>query len=77
VIAEKPPNEYKLERWSTFMSRTKRYLAAILMTLSLGFLMGDDCEFDFDDFPGVYVTGWDPYPYDVVVVDDYYDPYWW
>lgn len=60
------------------MSKTKRILAAVLMTLSLGFLMGDDCEFEFDGWPGINVIGWDPYPYDVVVVDEYYyDPYWW
>jgi hypothetical protein len=41
--------------------------------------MGDDCEFEWEGFPGINVIDWDPYPYDYVVVEDpyYYDPYYW
>lgn len=61
------------------MRRIKRYLAPILMTLSLGFLMGDDCEFEIEDLPGIHVIGYDPYPYDYVVIEEpvYYDDWWW
>lgn len=60
------------------MNRTKRLLIAILMVLSLGFLMGDDCEFEFEGFPGVRWV--EPYYYDYVIIEEpiyYYDPYWW
>lgn len=64
------------------MRRVKRYLVPILMVLSLGFLMGDDCEFEFEGFPGVHVIGYDPYYYDYydyVVIEEpvYYDPWFW
>ena len=62
------------------MRRFKRIVVPILMTLSLGFLMGDDCEFEIDDWPGINVIGWDPYDYDYIVVEEpvyYYDDYWW
>ena len=61
------------------MRRIKRYLAPILMTVALAFLMGSDCDVDWNDIPGIHVINWDPYPYDYVVVDDpyYYDPFFW
>lgn len=61
------------------MRRIKWCLVPILMVLSLGILMGGDCEFEIEDLPGFNVIGWDPYPYDYVVIEEpvYYDYWWW
>ena len=61
------------------MRRFKKYLLPILTVLWLGFLMGDDCEFEWEGFPAIIVGR--PYPYytDYVVIEEvYYEPwYWW
>ena len=70
-----------VRRLAIFLKPCRRWavVAPILMTLALGFLIGDDCDVDFHGLPGIHVVGWDPYPYDTVVVEEpvYYDPFWW
>ncbi|HOB76097.1 MAG TPA: hypothetical protein PKG54_16400 [Phycisphaerae bacterium] len=60
------------------MSRTKPILAVILMVLSLGFLMGGDCDIEIEGFPAVRWV--EPYYYDYVIIEEpvyYYDYWWW
>lgn len=61
------------------MTRKRKWLLTAFAVVSLGFLMGGDCEFDFDGFPGWggYWGGpvfYDPYP---VVYDPWYPCCWW
>ncbi len=52
------------------MTRLRRLMMVALMLVSMGFLVGDDCEVDFEDFhwPHYYDTViYEPVPvYDVV-----------
>jgi hypothetical protein len=48
------------------------------MVLSLGFLMGGDCDIEIEGFPAVRWV--EPYYYDYVIIEEpvyYYDYWWW